>query len=87
MKTDINEASVTHTLGLIHPKLEYQLLLAKKVQLIDALKELQVGLIQSGIYHLQDRLQGCIYLVIHAHVIGLHLIFKLFFTSEEFKLE
>ncbi|XP_054419498.1 Bardet-Biedl syndrome 7 protein isoform X1 [Pteronotus mesoamericanus] len=39
---DINEVSVKHTLELIHPKLEYQLLLAKKVQLIDALKELQV---------------------------------------------
>ncbi|XP_019377616.1 PREDICTED: Bardet-Biedl syndrome 7 protein isoform X2 [Gavialis gangeticus] len=39
---DINEISVNHTLKLIHPKLEYQLLLAKKVQLIDALKELQV---------------------------------------------
>ncbi|XP_007436383.1 Bardet-Biedl syndrome 7 protein, partial [Python bivittatus] len=38
---DINEASVTHTLKLIHPKLEYQLMLAKKVELIDALKELQ----------------------------------------------
>ncbi|KAL3880310.1 hypothetical protein ACJMK2_032558 [Sinanodonta woodiana] len=39
---DINEASIPHTLNLIHPNLEYQLLLAKKVQLIDALKELQV---------------------------------------------
>ncbi|XP_063046463.1 Bardet-Biedl syndrome 7 protein [Engraulis encrasicolus] len=39
---DINEDSVCHTLQMIHPKLEYQLLLAKKVQLIDALKELQV---------------------------------------------
>ncbi|XP_018601717.1 BBSome complex member BBS7 [Scleropages formosus] len=39
---DINEDSVNHTLRMIHPKLEYQLLLAKKVQLIDALKELQV---------------------------------------------
>ncbi|PNJ84009.1 BBS7 isoform 6, partial [Pongo abelii] len=39
---EINEVSVTHTLKLIHPKLEYQLLLAKKVQLIDALKELQI---------------------------------------------
>ncbi|XP_006629230.1 Bardet-Biedl syndrome 7 protein isoform X1 [Lepisosteus oculatus] len=39
---DINEESVNHTLKMIHPKLEYQLLLAKKVQLIDALKELQV---------------------------------------------
>ncbi|XP_066575921.1 BBSome complex member BBS7 [Amia ocellicauda] len=39
---DINEDSVNHTLKMIHPKLEYQLLLAKKVQLIDALKELQV---------------------------------------------
>ncbi|XP_075472148.1 BBSome complex member BBS7 [Ascaphus truei] len=39
---DINEESVGHTLKMIHPKLEYQLLLAKKVQLIDSLKELQV---------------------------------------------
>ncbi|XP_042326280.1 Bardet-Biedl syndrome 7 protein [Sceloporus undulatus] len=39
---DINEISVNHTLKLIHPKLEYQLMLAKKVELIDALKELQV---------------------------------------------
>ncbi|XP_047271845.1 BBSome complex member BBS7 isoform X5 [Homo sapiens] len=39
---EINEVSVKHTLKLIHPKLEYQLLLAKKVQLIDALKELQI---------------------------------------------
>ncbi|XP_066089945.1 Bardet-Biedl syndrome 7 protein isoform X1 [Saccopteryx bilineata] len=39
---EINEVSVRHTLELIHPKLEYQLLLTKKVQLIDALKELQV---------------------------------------------
>lgn len=31
------QASVKHTLKLIHPKLEYQLL-AKKVQLIDAFK-------------------------------------------------
>ncbi|XP_026796152.3 Bardet-Biedl syndrome 7 protein [Pangasianodon hypophthalmus] len=39
---EVNEDSVSHTLKMIHPKLEYQLLLAKKVQLIDALKELQV---------------------------------------------
>ncbi|XP_062611317.1 Bardet-Biedl syndrome 7 protein homolog isoform X1 [Saccostrea cucullata] len=39
---EINEDSIPYTLNLIHPKLEYQLLLAKKVQLIDALKELQV---------------------------------------------
>ncbi|CAH1777872.1 unnamed protein product [Owenia fusiformis] len=39
---EINDASIPYTLQLIHPKLEYQLLLAKKVQLIDALKELQV---------------------------------------------
>lgn len=35
---DVNEESIPYTLNLIHPKLEYQLLLAKKVQLIDALK-------------------------------------------------
>ncbi|XP_053734593.1 Bardet-Biedl syndrome 7 protein isoform X1 [Synchiropus splendidus] len=39
---DINDDSVSHTLNMIHPKLEYQLVLARKVQLIDALKELQV---------------------------------------------
>lgn len=36
--TDISDESVSHTLNMIHPKLEYQLLLARKVQLIDALK-------------------------------------------------
>ncbi|XP_061690650.1 Bardet-Biedl syndrome 7 protein isoform X1 [Syngnathoides biaculeatus] len=39
---DINDDSVSHTLKMIHPKLEYQLVLARKVQLIDALKELQL---------------------------------------------
>ncbi|KAK2188574.1 hypothetical protein NP493_128g04020 [Ridgeia piscesae] len=39
---EINDESVPNTLRMIHPKLEYQLLLAKKVQLIDALKELQM---------------------------------------------
>lgn len=39
---DINDESVSHTLRMIHPKLEYQLLLARKVQLIEPLKELQV---------------------------------------------
>ena len=36
--SDLSEESVIHVLNLIHPKLEYQLLLAKKVQLIDTLK-------------------------------------------------
>lgn len=35
---DINDDSVSHTLRMIHPKLEFQLVLARKVQLIDALK-------------------------------------------------
>lgn len=35
---ELNESSVEHTITLLHPKLEHQLLLAKKVQLIDALK-------------------------------------------------
>jgi len=39
---DVNDASIPYTLNLIHPKLEYQLLLAKKVQLIDALKVSQL---------------------------------------------
>lgn len=40
---DIKEESIAHTLQMIHPRLEHQLLLAKKVQLIDALMELQVN--------------------------------------------
>ncbi|XP_022086868.1 Bardet-Biedl syndrome 7 protein homolog [Acanthaster planci] len=39
---EVQEESVPDTLRRLHPKLEYQLLLAKKVQLIDALKELQI---------------------------------------------
>lgn len=39
---DINDDSVNHTLKMIHPKLEYQLMLARKVQLIDALKVIVV---------------------------------------------
>lgn len=38
LTSEVNEDSVNHTLQMIHPKLEYQLILAKKVQLIDALK-------------------------------------------------
>ncbi|GFO27542.1 Bardet-Biedl syndrome 7 protein homolog, partial [Plakobranchus ocellatus] len=40
---DVKEESIAHTLQMIHPRLEHQLLLAKKVQLIDALMELQVN--------------------------------------------
>ncbi len=36
--TDLNEDSIPNVLRRIHPKLDYQLLLAKKVQLIDGLK-------------------------------------------------
>jgi len=34
----VEESSILHLLRLIHPKLEYQLQLAKKVELLDALK-------------------------------------------------
>ena len=37
---DLNEESIINVLYRIHPKLEYQLLLAKRIQLIDGLKEL-----------------------------------------------
>ncbi|XP_015773927.1 PREDICTED: Bardet-Biedl syndrome 7 protein homolog [Acropora digitifera] len=47
---DLNEDSVVHTLNLIHPKLEYQLLLAKKVQLIEGLKELQMHKSDIGFF-------------------------------------
>ena len=38
--TDVNDESVIHTLHLLHPKLEAQLLLAKQVALIEPLKDL-----------------------------------------------
>lgn len=40
--SDINDESVLHTLQLLHPKLDYQLSLAKKVHLAEALKVVQV---------------------------------------------
>lgn len=39
---DIKEDSIPHMLSLLHPRLEAQLMLAKNVQLIDALQELQI---------------------------------------------
>lgn len=39
---ELCDQSIPHSLRLIHPKLDEQLLLAKKVQLIDALKELSM---------------------------------------------
>ena len=35
---DVEDSSVPHILKLIHPKLEYQLQLAKKMELLEALK-------------------------------------------------
>ncbi|XP_040570762.1 BBSome complex member BBS7 [Lepeophtheirus salmonis] len=40
IECDVNEESVYHTLNLIHPKLEAQLLLAKQVALIEPLRDL-----------------------------------------------
>ena len=37
----MNDESVTHTLELLHPKLEAQLLLAKQVAMIEALRDLE----------------------------------------------
>ena len=42
VNVDTNDSSVAHVLRLIHPKMEYQIMLAKKVQLIDGLKDLQM---------------------------------------------
>lgn len=39
---ELNDASITHVLGVIFPKLEGQLMLAKNVQLIEALQEIKV---------------------------------------------
>jgi Bardet-Biedl syndrome 7 protein len=38
----VSKESVVHTLGLISPKLEAHLKLAKQVQLIDGLREIQL---------------------------------------------
>jgi hypothetical protein len=35
---EVNDDSVVHTLRLLHPKLEYQLNLAKRVHIAEALK-------------------------------------------------
>ena len=40
MDVDVNDESVIHTLELLHPKLEAQLMLAKQVALIEPLKDL-----------------------------------------------
>nr|CAB3225183.1 Bardet-Biedl syndrome 7 protein homolog [Phallusia mammillata] len=39
---EVSDDSIAYTLQLLHPKLDKQLMLAKKVQLLDALQELQV---------------------------------------------
>ena len=39
---ELNDASASHMLGLIHPRLEAQLMLAKNCQLIEALQEVQI---------------------------------------------
>lgn len=42
MYVELNDATISHVLGLIFPKLEGQLMLAKNVQLIEALQEIKV---------------------------------------------
>lgn len=39
---ELNDATIAHVLGVIFPKLEGQLMLAKNVQLIEALQEIKV---------------------------------------------
>ena len=38
----IDDQSIPHMVKLVHPRLESQLMLSKNVQLIDALRELQI---------------------------------------------
>ena len=40
--TELDEASVEHMLRLIYPQLEAQLMLAKNVQLIEGLQEIEI---------------------------------------------
>ncbi|CAD5123923.1 DgyrCDS12231 [Dimorphilus gyrociliatus] len=56
MSYDISDSSVPHVLELIHPLLEEQLTLAKNVQLIDALKDLQVH--ETDVSFLSDDYKG-----------------------------
>ena len=39
---ELSEASIPHVLGMIFPKLESQLMLAKNVQLLEALQEVKI---------------------------------------------
>lgn len=57
---DINEESVRHTLKLIHPKLEYQQLLAKKVHLIDALRVSIWTPVEGFLWGLCCQISSCI---------------------------
>nr|CAD7403392.1 unnamed protein product [Timema cristinae] len=43
----VNDDSIAHTLKLLHPKLEAQLELAKKITLLEALKELEAQLVRA----------------------------------------
>jgi len=44
---DVEDSSIPHILKLIHPKLEYQLQLAQKMDLLDALKVRSSRVVQS----------------------------------------
>ena len=40
--TELDDESIPHVLGIIYPRLESQLMLAKNVQLIEALREIKI---------------------------------------------
>ncbi len=42
VNAELNDDTIPHVLGIIFPKLEGQLMLAKNVQLIEALQEVKV---------------------------------------------
>lgn len=65
--SEVNEDSVSHTLRMIHPKLEYQLILARKVQLIDALKVKHKKRLLKTL--LKNRPAECVY-VLHTGATG-----------------
>lgn len=52
---DINEESIPHILKLLDPKLEYQISLAKKVHLIEALKDVQLQ--EGNVQFMSDEYQ------------------------------
>lgn len=69
---ELDESSVEHMLRLIHPQLEAQLMLAKNVQLIEGLQEIQIHE-QSPSSCLSPQCQYILGMTSHALIVPLYL--------------